>query len=61
VLGVRPDASVEDIRKAYRALMRRYHPDRLATADAETQRKAGEKAKAINEAYHILARRRNFK
>lgn len=61
VLGLRSDASIEEIRKAHRALMRRYHPDRVATADAEAQRAASEKAKAINEAYHILARRRSFK
>jgi molecular chaperone DnaJ len=45
-LGVRPDASAAEIRDAYRALARRYHPD-LEPA-------AAEKMAAINEAYRVL-------
>jgi len=49
VLGVSRDASPDDIRKAYRALARKYHPDVNKDADAET------KFKEINEAYEILS------
>jgi len=49
VLGVEPDASEEDIRKAYRTLAKKYHPDRNKGSDA-----AQEKFKEINEAHIVL-------
>jgi hypothetical protein len=61
VLGLKPDASVDEIKHAYKRLMRQHHPDRVAASKPEIQKAATEKAKAINEAYHIIARRRGFK
>jgi DnaJ-domain-containing protein 1 len=61
VLGLGAAATDADIRAAHRKLMRRHHPDRVATLDAERQRAAAEAAKRINEAYQILARRRGFR
>ncbi len=61
ILGLTPDASVEVIRKSYRKLMAQYHPDRVATLSAEKQAAAVEKAKVINEAYQIIARRRGIR
>lgn len=61
ILGVPVNASVADIRNAYRRLMRRYHPDKVATLGTAEQKAASEKAQAINEAYQIIARRRKFK
>jgi len=61
VLGLTPDASIEQIKKAYRNLMGRYHPDRLSSLNPEQQAASSEKAKLINEAYHIIERRRGFK
>lgn len=46
VLGVSRDASEEEITKAYRKLVKKYHPD-LNPGDAEAERKMRE----INEAY----------
>jgi len=46
VLGVPPDASDEEIKRAYRQLAKRYHPD-MNPGDAEAARKMNE----INEAY----------
>ena len=46
VLGVSPDASDEEIKKAYRDLAKRYHPD-MNPGDAS----AAEKMNAINDAY----------
>ena len=48
VLGVPRDASAEQIKKAYRKLAMRYHPD---VADAPD---AAEKFKEIGEAYEVL-------
>lgn len=61
VLGLSPDASEEEIKKAYRNLMRQYHPDKVATLGPDLQAAASKKAKEINEAYHIIERRRGFK
>lgn len=47
-LGVASNASAEDIKKAYRKLMRKHHPD------VNRARDAGDKAKEINEAYGVL-------
>ena len=46
VLGISPDASDEEIKKAYRRLAKKYHPD-LNPGDAEAARKM----KEVNAAY----------
>lgn len=47
-LGVDASASADEIKKAYRRLARKYHPDVSKEADAEAR------FKAINEAYEVL-------
>ncbi len=49
VLGVSRDASQEDIKKAFRKLARKYHPD-----VNEDKKAAEEKFKEINEAFEVL-------
>ncbi len=49
VLGVNRDAANEDIRKAYRRLARKYHPD-----VNPNNKEAEERFKEINEAYEVL-------
>jgi DnaJ domain len=61
VLGLTPSATEEEIKKAYRKLMSQYHPDRVATLGEDLQKAAEKKAQSINEAYHIIERRRGFK
>ncbi len=48
ILGVERDASTADIKKAYRRLARKYHPDVSKEAQAE------EKFKDVSEAYNVL-------
>ena len=49
ILGVSRSASNKEIKRAYRKLARRYHPD-LRPDD----KSAEQKLKAINEAYEVL-------
>lgn len=48
-LGVSRDATAEEIKKAFRRLARKYHPDVSKEADAE------HKMKEVNEAYTVLS------
>jgi molecular chaperone DnaJ len=50
VLGVDKSASAEEIKKAYRQLAKKYHPD-LNPGDKEAE----EKFKEVNEAYEVLS------
>ena len=50
VLGVAKNASLDDIKKAYRTLARKYHPD----VTKEEKKQAEEKFKEVSEAYEVL-------
>ncbi|NLY18499.1 MAG: J domain-containing protein [Clostridiaceae bacterium] len=52
VLGLKEGASIEEIKKAYRELVKKYHPDRYR--DNPLSDLAEEKLREINEAYDIL-------
>ena len=57
ILGVPKNATLDEIKRAYRELALKYHPDRNKSKDAE------EKFKEINEAYAVLSdeeKRRNY-
>ena len=54
VLGVRPVATQEEIKAAYREMMSKYHPDKVAHLGEEFQEIAKAKTKAINQAYETL-------
>ncbi|HZP81437.1 MAG TPA: DnaJ domain-containing protein [Chthonomonadaceae bacterium] len=47
-LGLSPSATPDEIKKRYRELARRYHPD------VNSSPEAAQKIKTINEAYHVL-------
>jgi curved DNA-binding protein len=50
VLGIKKDGSAQDIKKAYRKLAMKYHPDRN-----KGDKEAEEKFKKISEAYAVLS------
>ena len=51
VLGVAADATVFEIRAAYRQQMSQYHPDKVASLGVELRMFAEHKAKEITSAY----------
>ncbi len=55
ILGIPEDASFQEIRKSYRKLAKKYHPDRNKSSHAE------ETIKKINEAFEILSDKRKRK
>lgn len=52
ILGIQKNASVEEIKRAYRQLVMQYHPDRVAP---EKKKEAEEKFKELSEAYAVLS------
>jgi curved DNA-binding protein CbpA len=52
-LGVTPAASLADVRKRYKALVRQWHPDRFAR-DPQGQAEASLRMRAINDAFRAV-------
>jgi len=53
ILGLKPDASQEEVNQAYRDLAKVWHPDRFV-GNPRLQKKAEEKLKEINAAYEYI-------
>ncbi len=56
VLGISPSASDDEVKKAYRDLARKYHPDNYVNNPLADL--AQEKMKEINEAYDLITKQR---
>lgn len=55
VLGVKKDASQDEIKRAYRELAMKYHPDKNVDKSPEEKVKVENKFKEINESYAVLS------
>lgn len=65
ILEINENATEEEIKKAYRKLAMKYHPDKFSNSNEEEKKKAEEKFKEINEAYenvinHKIKIEKNF-
>ncbi len=58
ILGLPESASASDITRAYRSLVKKYHPDKLSAGSDSEKHHAGERIREINRAYDELKRRR---
>ena len=53
-LGLKPGASSDEIRHAYRELVKQYHPDKVAHLGAKLQKLATKEMRDLNDAYEKL-------
>ncbi len=53
-LEIDPSANDEEVKKAYRRMAMKYHPDKVANAGEEVRQQATEKFRSINEAYETI-------
>ena len=60
ILGLKPQATVDEIKKSYRFQAKKYHPDRIQTQDEALLKGAQQKFLQIQEAYETLKKQRGF-
>lgn len=53
-LEIEPTATNEEVKKAYRRMAMKYHPDKVANAGESIRQQATDKFRAINEAYEHI-------
>ena len=61
VLEIEPSATDEEVRKAFRKLALKHHPDRVATLGEDVRRAAEEKFQQINNAKERIYKARGMK
>jgi DnaJ like chaperone protein len=59
-LEIEPSASIDEIKKAYRRMAMKYHPDKVNSLGEDVKKSATEKFRGINEAYEQLKKDRSF-
>jgi DnaJ like chaperone protein len=59
-LEITPAATDEEVKKAYRRMAMKYHPDKVANAGEEIRQQATDKFRGINEAYEHIKRQRGL-
>lgn len=60
ILGITPNATNDEVKKAYRKMAVKYHPDKVATLGEDVQKAAEEKFKVISQAYQAICKERGI-
>ena len=60
ILEIDKNASDDEVKKAYRRMAKKYHPDRVVTEDEAIKRGAEEKFKEVQKAYETIQRERGI-
>jgi DnaJ like chaperone protein len=61
VLEIEETASDAEVKRAYRAMVKKHHPDRVSHLGPEHQKGAEQKFRQVQEAYEYIQNRRGFK
>jgi len=59
-LEIEPTATNDEIKKAYRTMAKKYHPDLVNDLGEDVKKSATEKFRSVNEAYESLKKERGF-
>ena len=60
ILEISPDASDDEVKKAYRKMAVKYHPDKVSTLGEDIQQAAKEKFQQLNAAYEEIKKQRGM-
>jgi DnaJ like chaperone protein len=60
ILEIEPTASNDEVKKAYRRMAMKYHPDKVSHLGDEFRNSADDKFKKVNEAYDKIKKERNM-
>jgi DnaJ like chaperone protein len=61
ILEISPDATNEEVKKAYRELAKKYHPDKVSHLGEDVKRAAEEKITQLNAAYEAIKEKRGMR
>jgi DnaJ like chaperone protein len=60
ILEIDPDATNDEVKKAYRRMAMKYHPDKVSHLGDDFRKTADEKFKKVNEAYEKIKKERSM-
>ena len=60
ILGIDANATEDEIKKAYREMAKKYHPDKVAYLGDDVRKSAEQKLQEVNEAYDKIRKQRGF-
>ncbi len=60
ILEIDPSVTDEEVKKAYRKMAMKFHPDKVSHLGTDFQKFANEKFKKVNEAYNNIKKERNI-
>lgn len=59
-LEITPSATNDEVKKAYRRMAMKFHPDKVANASEEVRKQATDKFRGVNEAYEHIKQQRGM-
>ena len=60
ILEIEKSVSDDEVKKAYRKMAKKYHPDRVVTQDEAIKKGAEEKFKQVQKAYETIQKERGL-